>query len=290
MNTAGITTPRAITTSDGIRHEPETLDETKARLEKEAAAFNKAVIEPKDGIYCNLCGNKESVARVIPWYGTRSDGGEYVRSWYVQNEQCVCAGKRNAARKLRQSGMREAIENVGDFIAEEDWQKAILQKARGFVMQDKAACFFIGGHSGTGKTHISTLICRTYIERGKALLYRKWTEVIRELTDYRNESRGELFKELMDTQVLYLDDMFKPTGGSLDPREVRATFEIIDRRYTSRGKITIISSELTLPKIRRIDEATARRIEEQAGGKDGFITNIGEDKLFSKVDWKHKNG
>lgn len=287
MSTAGITTKRATTTFDGISRTPETLEETHARLVKEAAAFNKAVIEPKDGIYCNLCGNKQTVARVMPITRKRGDGSEYVWNWYVQDEMCACVPKRNAAIKRRQSGMEEAIENTGSFIAEEDWQQVILQKARGFVSQNRERCFFIGGHSGTGKTHISTLICRTLIERGHALLYRKWTEIIRELTDYRNEGRGELFKELAEIEVLYLDDMLKPTGGSYDPREVRATFEIIDRRYVSPKKITIISSELTLPKIRQVDEATARRIEEQAGGRDGFIVNVGEDKVFSRVERRY---
>lgn len=288
MNTAGTTTRRAITTSDGIDHTPETLDQTKARLDKEAAAYNKAVIEPKDGIYCNLCGNKQTVARVIPVKRKRSDGSEYVWNWYVQDELCACVPKRNAALKQKASGMEEAIENVGDFITDEDWQRSMLQSARGFVMQTAARCFFIGGHTGTGKTHISTKICKAYIERGHALLYRKWTEVVRELLDYSNEDRGRLFKELTEIEILYLDDLFKPIGNKIDAKEVRATFEIIDRRYISPSKITIISSELTLPKIKAIDEATARRIEEMAGGKDGFVTNIGNDKIFSKVDWRHK--
>jgi DNA replication protein DnaC len=176
----------------------------------------------------------------------------------------------------------------GDFITDEDWQRTMLQSARGFVMQTAARCFFVGGHTGTGKTHISTKICKAYIERGHALLYRKWTEVMRELLDYSNEGRGQMFKELTEIEILYLDDLFKPIGNRIDAKEVRATFEIIDRRYISPNKITIISSELTLPKIKNIDEATARRIEEMAGGKDGFVTNIGDDKIFSKVDWRHR--
>ena len=185
--------------------------------------------------------------------------------------------------------MKDAIENVGQFVATEDWQKVILQKARGFVAQTQATCFFIGGSSGSGKTHISTLICRTLMERGHSLLYRKWIEVMRELTDYRNEQRGELFKELTEIEVLYLDDVFKPSGAAPDPREVRATFEIVDRRYTQPNKITLISSELTLGKIRAVDIATARRIEELAGS-GAFVVNVGEDRVFGRVDYRHSQG
>lgn len=285
MNLAGIGTKTATTGSEPERV-PETLEQTKKRLEREAAAFNKAVIEPKDGIFCSLCGNKQSVARVIPQMGQRSDGSEYVRNWYVQDELCACVKKRNEMIKLKRSGMKDAIENAGKFVADEDWQKVILQKARGFVAQTQATCFFIGGSSGSGKTHISTLICKTLIERGHALIYRKWVEVMRELTDYRNEQRGELFAELIGVEVLYLDDVFRPTGAAPDPREVRATFEIIDRRYIQPKKITLISSELTLGKIRAIDIATARRIEELAGN-GAFVVNVGEDHVFTRVDYRH---
>lgn len=286
MNLAGIGIKTENTTSDDIDRTPETLEQTKMRLEKEAAAFNSAVIEPKDGIYCNLCGNKQTVARVVPVMGKRSDGSEYPRNWYVQDELCACVAKRNEMIKLKKSGMKDAIDNVGKFVANEDWQKAILQKARSFVAQSDATCFFVGGSSGSGKTHISTLICRTLIERGHSLIYRKWLEAMRELTDYRNEQRGELFKELTDIEVLYLDDVFKPTGAPPNPHEVRATFEIIDRRYISPKKITLISSELTIDQIERIDYATARRIEEMAGNSE-FVINVGKDRIFTRVDYRH---
>lgn len=285
MNMVGIGI-KTVTSGSDPERVPETLEQTKKRLEQEAAAFNNAVIEPKDGIFCNLCGNKQSVARVIPQMSKRSDGTEYVRNWYVQDELCACVQKRNEAIKLKKSGMKDAIENVGQFVATEDWQKVILQKARGFVAQTQATCFFIGGSSGSGKTHISTLICRTLMERGHSLIYRKWLEAMRELTDYRNEQRGELFKELTDIEVLYLDDVFKPSGAPPNPHEVRATFEIIDRRYISPKKITLISSELTIDQIERVDYATARRIEEMAGNSE-FVTNIGKDRIFTRVDYRH---
>lgn len=285
MNMVGIGIKTDISGSDEIDRTPETLDQTKARLDREAAAYNKAFIEPKDGIYCNLCGNKQTVARVTPQMGQRSDGSEYVRNWYVQDELCACVAKRNEMIKLKKSGMKDAIDNVGKFVATEEWQQIILQKARGFVAQNHATCFFIGGNSGSGKTHISTLICRTLMERGYALIYRKWIEAMRELTDYRNEQRNELFTELTSIEVLYLDDVFKPTGAAPDAREVRATFEIIDRRYISPGKITLISSELTINQIQQIDYATARRIEELAGNGE-FVVNVGKDRVFTRVDYR----
>lgn len=261
-------------------YQPETKAQTKKRLEAEAARFNKAVVEPTDGIYCNLCGNKLTIARVI----------EANNDWYVEDILCSCNAQRNALRKRKASGMEEAIDTVGKFEANEEWQKIILTKAREFVGQSAARCFYIGGQSGSGKTHISTLICRTLIDRGMPLLYRKWSETIKSLNDYRNEERDQLMKELKNIKVLYLDDFFKPAGSNaaFSPAEIRTTFDIIDSRYISHDKITIFSSELTSNELFKVDTAIARRITEMTGNR--FMIDVQKDMshMYRRVDYIHK--
>lgn len=274
-----LTSPTVTGLTSEINHTPETRLETKKRLEREAKQFNEAVIEPKDGIYCNLCGNKLTIAHVVQGWND---------NWYVTDTICPCKAKRDAARKRKESGMEEAVNNVGEFEAKEEWQQIILTKARLFVSQTEKRCFFIGGQSGSGKTHIATLICRTLMDRNVPLLYRKWSPTIDELTDYRNDERGRLWDELKSIRALYIDDLFKPAGSaSYSTREIRATFDFIDARYTSRDKITIFSSELTLPEIYKLDTATARRIEEMAG--ENFVVNVERDtsKIFRRVERRY---
>ena len=263
--------------SQRSEHQPETRAQTKKRLEAEAARFNKAVVEPTDGIYCSLCGNKLTIARVI----------EANNDWYVEDILCSCNAQRNALRKRKASGMEEAIDTVGKFETSEEWQKIILTKAREFVGQSEARCFYIGGQSGSGKTHISTLIAKSLMEQGKSLLYHKWPELIDELTDYNNPNADDLYRQITKVKVLYLDDVYKPSGGTQYTRnEIRKTFEIIDRRYVDRNCITILSSELESNAINRIDSATYRRIEEMAGD---YVIDIGADakKIYRRVDWGH---
>ena len=155
-----------------------------------------------------------------------------------------------------------------------------------FVIQNTDRCFYIGGQSGAGKTHISTLISKKLMEQGKPLLYCKWTELMDKLNDWNNNQRDDLYNDVTAIKVLYLDDFFKPIGSNPYTRaEIRTTFEIIDRRYVNSGLITIISSELTSDKINAIDTALARRIFEMAGE---YVTDISNDtsKIFRRVDWR----
>lgn len=244
----------------------------------EAEKYNALKVEPEDGIYCNICYNREMIAKAV-----RGEG-QWRNTWYIEHMYCSCVKKRAALAKRKASGMEDAINSVGEFTTNEEWQAAILAKAKIFTAQTKQRCFFIGGQSGSGKTHISTLICKELIELGHALLYKKWVDIIEKLADYHSEDRDKLLDEITNIKALYIDDLLKPTGGAFNSREVRATFDMIDRRYTKRDSITVISSELTIEQIRKVDEATARRISEMAG--DTFAINVGKDasKIYKAVD------
>lgn len=249
---------------------------TREYYEKRAKMFNASRVKPTYGIDCSICGNKGMIQYVLEQNG----------SFYEQCQQCACVDQRLAIKRMKKSGLENAIEELEEYECKYDWQKIIKGKADKFINQDSARCFFIGGQSGAGKTHISTIIAKELMMQGNALLYHKWTELVRQLNDYDNPNADELFKQVTKVKVLYLDDVFKPSGGTQYSKgEIRATFEIIDRRYVNKDCITIISSELTSDKINRIDMATYRRIEEMAGE---FVIDIGEDagKIYRRVDWR----
>lgn len=90
--------------------------------------------------------------------------------------------------------------------------------------------------------------------------------------DYEN-----LIWPLKSVDVLYIDDLFKPTGANSQPTsaDIRLAYEIINCRYNAGDKVTIISSERTVSEICDIDEATGGRIMEQAGE---YCLNVSHDK------------
>ncbi len=70
-------------------------------------------------------------------------------------------------------------------------------------------------------------------------------------------------RRLKRVPVLYIDDLFK--GGATEA-DVRLAFEILNARYNDTALRTLISSELDLNAILRIDEATGGRIYERSRG------------------------
>lgn len=67
---------------------------------------------------------------------------------------------------------------------------------------------------------------------------------------------------LKKVKVLYIDDFFK---GSVTSGDINLAFELLNSRYISPDKITIISSELTIEQILKYDAAIGGRIAERAG-------------------------
>ena len=90
---------------------------------------------------------------------------------------------------------------------------------------------------------------------------------------------GEKYRKavgpLKKVKALYIDDFLKgrPSDGDLN-----IAFELLNQRYIDAGKITIISSEMTLDKIIQWDTGVGGRINERA---DGFIFN-----LSGKKNWR----
>ena len=105
------------------------------------------------------------------------------------------------------------------------------------------------------------------------------------------EAYNAMMSELKETDVLYIDDLFKPIKGKdgqiVPPTyaDVRLAIEIINYRYNNPGLVTIISGERTIDELIEIDEALAGRISElsKAGG---YCINLKKD---SGKNWRLKD-
>lgn len=92
-----------------------------------------------------------------------------------------------------------------------------------------------------------------------------WREMAPKLKALVNER--ELYEAKMDkfkeADVLYIDDFFK---GNITAADINLAFELLNSRYNSRSKITIISTERTVEDLIEIDEALGSRIYERSKG------------------------
>ena len=202
---------------------------------------------------CPLCNNKGYIAFVDDDYT-------------VFTRECSCMARRRSLRSAKESGMSEmlGIYTLDNYETPAQWQKDIYNKATRFI-SDPNGWFVISGCPGSGKTHICTAICKALIEAGKETKYFMWREMAPKLKAMVNER--EFYEAKIDrfktADVLYIDAYFK---GSVTPADINLAFELLNCRYNSRSKITIISTERTIDEILAIDEALGSRIYERSKG------------------------
>lgn len=209
------------------------------------------------GIDCPICNNKGVIIKSGP--------GPLELHAY----ECECMKKRRSMRSIRKSGIAALLsqKTFDAYETPDDKRKRILAKAKRFVEKDEG-WFFIAGRSGSGKTHICTAICAGLIEKGQEVRYMLWRDENVALksciTEYEEYQRR--IQKLKDVPVLYIDDFWKTQNESLSNADINQTFEILNSRYIDPSKRTVISTELMLSDIIRVDEAIGSRIFERSKG------------------------
>lgn len=232
-----------------------------------------------DGYECPKCKNKGYIAKA-----EKTELGYWTEIKYF----CECQTLRKTIRQMEKSGLKSLIGKyrMDTYKVIEPWQQSVMAKATAFVherlhkMSDN--WFYIGGETGSGKTHICTAICRELLLKGLAVRYMLWRDdtvkLKANLTDYTEYDR--LMNELKHVDVLYIDDLFKSgyTGesGKQKPTaaDINLAFELLNYRYNNPDLITILSSECTTSDLLEIDRAIGGRIAERAGK---FMINLAPD-------------
>lgn len=247
----------------------------KEDLEHKAAHYNEREgnLHETDGYKCSVCKNKADIMVVAEVNGR----------WECVHRDCKCAKARQSIRLLEKSGLKGVMEDYpfSKFTTNEPWQAELKRKAQEYA-KSPSGWFFVGGQSGSGKTHICTAICREFLLSNKAVRYLMWRDDVVKLKAAVNDEEryDELMRRYKRADVLYIDDLFKtgknqygekqwPTGA-----DVNIAFELLNYRYINKLP-TIISSECSIDDLEDIDEAVASRIYERSMP---YVSNIKKDK------------
>lgn len=246
-------------------------EEEKTRYKE--LSFNKKAGQLK-GYNCPLCKNKGEIMAI-------KEGVEYY-------SECQCMTIRRNIENMHRSGLGELlnIKKFSNYNCTEEWQTAVLTKAKAFIDSESNG-FVICGQSGSGKTHICTAISRALLRKGMPLKYMLWVDESKKIKQsIKDENKyAELVNELKTVQVLYIDDFFKVSKGSKpSDADISLAIEIINARYnlsqTSKKRyITIISTELSIKQLNELDNALAGRLCELSS-KDYIINIFGEEKNY----------
>lgn len=199
---------------------------------------------------------------------------------YIYDEQeddivsvkCECYQTKVSQALARTSGFGFMLETYkfDNFVTNNDFQKEMVRLAKKFCEDEDARWFFLGGQSGVGKTHICTAVANHYIEQGvptKYICWNSWATNLKKLFNSPDEYYKHL-DEALNVKVLFLDDLFKgATARDTQPTEadIKLAFEVINGRYLSTDKITIISSEWFMGDLITFDEGTFSRVFQECG-------------------------
>ena len=266
----------------GIFLDSTSFDTEEERLEavhqidvRSAARYNESDgrLNVEDGYDCPKCRNRGDFQEA-----ERPEDG----SPRIFFRRCECMNARESIRRMKASGLERLIGSytMARFEATEPWQKGIKDLATAYCRDDTGAWWYIGGAVGSGKTHICTAICRWLLGNGARVYYSLWTEESGKLKAQKYDDPDEYarrMERLKCCDVLYIDDLFKPTPGRSPGKDqpsdadVLLAYDLLNHRYINR-KRTIISSERYLPEIVDIDEAVGSRIAEMA---KGYVSKVG---------------
>lgn len=205
------------------------------------------------GVDCKKCNNTGALLTL------KDDGTLYAR-------ECDCMAKRRALRRIRRSGLADAMRRYTfqNYETPDETRQKIKAKAVAFC-DSSQGWFYIAGRSGSGKSHICTAICSTLMEHGYDVYYMSWRDESTALKALVTDAEAyeEKIAKLKSVAVLYIDDFLK--GGDTDA-DIRLAFEILNARYIDARLRTVLSSEKDITQIMDRDEALGGRIYERSKG------------------------
>ena len=231
---------------------PMTTESYQEKQQKRCDEYNSTVGKLSD-YDCPICKNKGHILTV------GSDGDFRMRD-------CQCQQLRKSKKLLNESGIANLMERYTfDSFKELDAEAAEAKsKALDYIKNGNGKWFYISGRPGSGKTHICTAVCGALLATGKSVRYMVWRDVVRDLKAAANtDDYRPMMASLTSMDVLYIDDFFK---GNVTEADVNIAFELLNARYNSTSKQTIISSERTPRDLLTIDEAVGSRIYERSRG------------------------
>lgn len=259
-------------TQDGtlaLQFKPAALDNARRAYEqKRIEEYNTRPgnLNEKDGYNCPICQNRGMFA-------VENESG------FMALKRCKCAAIRKSIQLAKQSGGYDLMQRckLSNFTTALPWQADMLATVKAYIAEGDKAWLYSGGQSGAGKTHLCTAAFREFFKHNIPGQYVMWREIARKYTRgsfAESEVIDRMISELSSAPALYIDDLFK-TDFERGPSQTEKdfAFEIINTRY-NRKLPTIISSELTLSELAKLDEAIAGRIRERCGD---YVLSIKKD-------------
>ncbi len=218
-----------------------------------------------EGGDCKICRNKGYIVGYTNGY-----------EW---QKECSCMAQRRAKECLKLSEYEEYItsKTFDNFNCEDDQHRYALSQARKFLKQNKYPFLYIGGTTGTGKSHLTVAVYYKLVQQGYVGEFVKWENEYSSLNAERF-SDPVAFKKRMNklkySEVLLIDDiLWNEEQKQPSPAEWKVAKEILDER-SIRGLKTLMSSNYNLKELFNLNQVVGGRISEFTGGLNNFAIEL----------------
>jgi len=228
-------------------------------------------VKPEEKIYnCNKCQDREIVIM-----GTDQHG-------LMIYSDCTCKSVKNAARKLKSSGLKAQQLNYAlEGYRVNDENRNMLEGIKRYLTawpeliktDSESKGFCLVGNAGIGKTMLACIIAKDMLDKGTQIVFVSSSDLLAELKDAMFTKDDEGIEKKLDylakIQVLILDDI-----GKEKPTEWIQSmyYRLIDMRYRNNlltGFTTNYYPKALEERLGDFGEATVSRILGMS--KDHFL-------------------
>lgn len=218
--------------------------------------------------YCPICRNKGF--------------SMIVESGKTTLLKCVCETKRANLQEIANSDFARLIttRRFDNFKIDKEWRKDALHRVKAWIGQKEFPVLYLGGKSGTGKSHLGIAAFYELVQRGQRGRLISWRDESRDLK-FRMTEYGyydKKIRELKTVPLLMIDDfLWNPTNGRSQPsdEDLRLAKEILDGRINM-GLRTIITSNYAIGELNRIEVVLGGRIYQAAGTVENFCLGFSD--------------
>lgn len=208
-------------------------------------------------------------------------------------KKCACRIKQENIDSWRRFGLDPSkVKKINQYIVDNDTRKKAKEMAVNYIKTyEPTKSILFAGNPGAGKSHLSIGIGAALLEKGVAVIYMPYLEIIRELkaNSMDNEYYLRLIGKYYNAKLLIIDDLFKDKVkngklvGTLSESDIKHIYSIINYRYNNMLS-TVISTELLPQQLIELDEALAGRILEMCG--NNIVTFEGKQYNYRLRDVK----
>lgn len=184
---------------------------------------------------------------------------------------CECKLKKDEEERLEKSGLADRVKNntFKNYKQDNEQREKAVNTCLEFLknFKEHRPSIIFMGEVGAGKTHLAIATSNKLLSKYsvKYVLY----DEIKKLKFYltNREYIEKEFSKFKDAPILFIDDLFKNLDKVNDyekiKSEIEVVYEIINYRYNQK-KPLIVTTELNINQLMKVDKAIASRILEMA--------------------------